>query len=1519
MVFPPLTWVLLIVSAVLCPVGFYKFVYFIDTHEKTKKFKICLSDEYKDIGSLEKIKDLEVKKDPIEFASEVYRFKIVPGSLKKEDDQKYQILVSAEEEDGKKHQYSIKFLDETKDFYQYDFNIEELDFQPLSHEEQFEIYVEILRKTCNKKQNTAENDYLIQSTHHLLDEEGKKYNFFFYLLIFLECYRTNSIQQHLLKFKPEKIEGLGTFPEAKLKVIKNILKALAKNPSKSMNLQGSGNESELNELFYSILLFFNMNFQKELVVEMFKDDKILTYLSKKLISFHNLYKGLVLEKDIVRKLINKAKTFDEILGYLPYIGTDIIEFLQLIYNEMNFIKQIYENEWDKLNEENEGKDKKDQKQMKKIEVEQYVLPKKSDNIQKLFEVASLIFVTQKLNNMEIIKFSKTLIGKYIEFYNEKSMDGLQLINNLINLIKKNDLKFEFKYNDKDMDFVIHETGIALIKKGEMKNNEILDFIKSDIYYNSNQYDKSFYRPLDILDKIDIEKIDDKFFVTWITMKFNNIFGKTINNFYNKITGLIKNMKDFGLLYRFFLYDNNKDYKTDVLKIMKKRYIDLLPTLQYDNCPNFVQDTIKLIYLIDQKKLDSRDLLKLIQDNLDHEKVNDLYLKLTEQHKDLNDKTKDCIAAYFTTDKNNINYSSLIYLIKNCKNLRKEIFSKINNYIITENDFLSLEETENYKLYKGLIDNKIIDKEFAYKGATYVTKAQMTISSLEEKIKKFEIKYSEISVFFQNEKNKNILKERLLYLNILDENKQQKSFAYLEQKYKEIKNKIDDLELIYSDFRDFFYQKHEQDLKKLTEICFHLKNESLNYYEKNVVEDYKNYSKYLDEAKKRQNLKRSTFFNEILKYNQKIVFKNSEDKALEETEKTFKNLKKIFEREGISKINEKIVSICIHPFLENEENLKIEIKTLSEIFGINAKLDEIYEAILLFSKRGLIFDIANALHIFISVIKSIKTNFSKCIEDIIASMKENKGIQTIKFCNNMLKDLKIFDGKERENKLLNILIKFKEQPDSIQFLFKTTAQDITNLQEIASSNDKNNFVTVNDILDLGKCVEFFKTIGTLDQIKGMEDSVIYEKMKNKVKEKEDISVLLERYVNNFSQIKLLETSVDKTKFLKYQIQTLFKGCEFILSNEKEEISKNRELLFKCTCINENVIYSRDDIISLRDRALLAKKKTSEYKYFTDSISEIINISNILKELYIRGYPKIINIKILYKVDFIIKSMDETEINPHLKFYFDNKNKNSFKEILSELKKIFEELKEKQLEAYKTKPLIRYIYGRQFNLLKNISDKNKVKQLEPLLKYITNDSYKKKVEKFNLSAQGDLIQDNINNWNYYLEKVLKSNSLDLKKIYEAKDKKGGELLIIKYFFDIWNRIYNNVSLKVPENTRNNHHLAILKEMISFIHERYKEKITLVDICNAGGVGKTMGTNIFNMYVNKTPGEFLKDYRIQRSIKLLQETDMTITEICYETGFAGASYFAETFKKQMGVSPLNFRKEKAQYHPLTHYDIL
>ena len=1351
----------------------YKFVYFIDTHEKTKKFKIHLSDEYKGKDTLEVVTEKDIKKELNELSSEVYRFKIIPDSLKKDEEQNYQILILGEEENKKNYQYRIKFKDSTKDFYEYDFNIEQIDFQPLSHEEQFEIYVEIIKKITKKKYknkfDSPENENLIISTHRLLDEKGKKYNFFFYLLIFLECFKTKHIQQHLLKFKPEKIEGLGTFPDKKLQLIKNTLKAISKDPSNSMNLKNLNNEVELYELFYSILLYFNMNFQKEKVEEMFKDEKISTYLSKKLISFHDLYQGLILPKDTVRKLIKKAKNFDEILGLLPYIGTDIIEFLQLIYCEFEFIKTIYENELEKLTEENENKEQKDKIEMKKIELEKFVIPKKSDNIEQVYNIASLIINCEKESKNNIIIFSRSLVIQYIEFYNGNNLNNLLLINSLIFSIKGMNKEFEIKYEDKEISLIIHETGIELIKRKEMKNNEILNFIKNDEYFNKPEYEKAAYRPLEVLEGINIETLDEEFFKNWIRINFNNIFVKWLNEFYEKITSLIKDMKYFGLLYKFFLIYNAKEYKSEILLIMKKKYMDLLPNCNIENCLNFNEETIKLITLLDEKNMDTKALLESIQKNLDFEKVNEIYIKLS--NKKLQNNTKEIMVGYFTTNKNNTNPSSLIYIIKNCINLRKDIFSKINKYAINELDFLSLKETENYKLFKGLIENKIIDKEFEYKSAIYVSKVQINISTLEEQLKNFQIKYNEISKFFQDENNKKILKERLLYLNILDEIKQQKQYAQLEYKFNQIKNIIEDFELIYSDFRDFFPKKFNKDLDKLSQIILNLKTQNLNYFDNNHTEDYKNYSKYLESSKKRNNLKRSIFFNEILKNNQKNEFKNDEDKALEVTEKNFNKFQVIFSDEGISKIDEKILEICILPFKKNEENLKNELVILSELFNYKGKIDNIYKGILLFSKRGFIFDVSTSIKVFIDKIKPRTTKFIENINNIIEQLLENKEIKTIEKCYKKLKEINILDEKENENKLISILIKLKEQPESIEFLLKTPVQEVSNLQEIASLNE-NKFVSVNDILDLRKCIEFFKNIATLEEMKKMDDFELIEKIKKSVHIKKDIYVYFERYVNNYGQISMLKSSFDLNESLKYKINAIFKGSIFSLSNN-QNIKNCKEILFECkynTKVKEEIkeiTLEKEEIINLRDKALLSKTISADYQYFIDSIVEIINISNILKEIYIRGYPKIINIIIDYKVEIINKLKDEKnemEINPKIKYILDGLSKNSFREIILELKAILKELKEKQITGYKEMPLIRYLYGRQFNLLSKDLDEEKGKLIESLLKYITNDSSKNKVKNFEFRNKGNLIQNNIEDWNEYLKKIFKSNDLTLDKIYK-----------------------------------------------------------------------------------------------------------------------------------------------------------
>ena len=221
------------------------FFYFIDTHENKKNYKIYLPDDYEGKDSLRKIYQKEIKN----LSSEVYSFKIIPGALKKGEDQNYKILILADDEEGNKYQNVIK-----------------------------------------KTMDSPDNQNLIVSTSRLFENEDIKYTFTFYFLIFLECFNTKKVQEFFMRFKPEKIEGLGVFPESRVRIIQNRLNIISKNPEKCLYLKDAKDEVEMIELFYPILLYFNMNYQKEKVEEMLKDDKILTFLSKKLISFANCIK-----------------------------------------------------------------------------------------------------------------------------------------------------------------------------------------------------------------------------------------------------------------------------------------------------------------------------------------------------------------------------------------------------------------------------------------------------------------------------------------------------------------------------------------------------------------------------------------------------------------------------------------------------------------------------------------------------------------------------------------------------------------------------------------------------------------------------------------------------------------------------------------------------------------------------------------------------------------------------------------------------------------------------------------------------------------------------------------------------------------------------------------------------------------------------------------------------------------------------------------------------------------------------
>ena len=138
-----------------------------------------------------------------------------------------------------------------------------------------------------------------------------------------------------------------------------------------------------------------------------------------------------------------------------------------------------------------------------------------------------------------------------------------------------------------------------------------------------------------------------------------------------------------------------------------------------------------------------------------------------------------------------------------------------------------------------------------------------------------------------------------------------------------------------------------------------------------------------------------------------------------------------------------------------------------------------------------------------------------------------------------------------------------------------------------------------------------------------------------------------------------------------------------------------------------------------------------------------------------------------------------------------------------------------------------------------------------------------------------------------------------------KPGHELDTLSLLYKIWSELYHNLDIAHTDGTEHNQDLAIVKNMIGFIHENYKTAINLNSLCEAGNVGKTKCTALFTNFLNLSPMEYVNSYRLDKSLALLEDTDLTVTRIACETGFSDSSYFAKAFRKYIGCSPQEYRK--------------
>ena len=102
----------------------------------------------------------------------------------------------------------------------------------------------------------------------------------------------------------------------------------------------------------------------------------------------------------------------------------------------------------------------------------------------------------------------------------------------------------------------------------------------------------------------------------------------------------------------------------------------------------------------------------------------------------------------------------------------------------------------------------------------------------------------------------------------------------------------------------------------------------------------------------------------------------------------------------------------------------------------------------------------------------------------------------------------------------------------------------------------------------------------------------------------------------------------------------------------------------------------------------------------------------------------------------------------------------------------------------------------------------------------------------------------------------------------------------------------------------------KVTAFIEENISEsELSVEQIAEAMGMSRA---NIYRRMVSatgNTPSEFIKIVRLRHAERLLMQSGLTISEICYEVGFTSPRYFSKCYKEFFGYVPSKARRAPGQ----------
>lgn len=115
------------------------------------------------------------------------------------------------------------------------------------------------------------------------------------------------------------------------------------------------------------------------------------------------------------------------------------------------------------------------------------------------------------------------------------------------------------------------------------------------------------------------------------------------------------------------------------------------------------------------------------------------------------------------------------------------------------------------------------------------------------------------------------------------------------------------------------------------------------------------------------------------------------------------------------------------------------------------------------------------------------------------------------------------------------------------------------------------------------------------------------------------------------------------------------------------------------------------------------------------------------------------------------------------------------------------------------------------------------------------------------------------------------------------------------------------KIGSDTEDRHLSAPVREIMDYVKAHYAQPILLGDIAKQWHYSLSGLSKKFSDEVGMGFSQYLQRIRVEQSCRLLETTDLRISEIAQAVGYGNVKFFNQIFKDTLGASPREFRRRR------------